>query len=133
LASASAAGYCAKEEAKPMTERRRRRSTNRVKALKLLLDGVRARSEVSSIAVVDAEGFVIAGSGDAGGLGVLGFVSERVARGAVDAECVELTRGTDVVACPLAAGDRRLYLGALGSRVRRMPEAARAVLRILAS
>jgi hypothetical protein len=114
-------------------ERRRRRSRNKLKALRLLLDSVRARSEISSIAIVDADGFVVAGCGEASELAVIGFVAERVAGGSVDAECEALTEGTDVLACPLAEGENRLYLAALGSRVRRMPEAARGVLRILAS
>lgn len=112
-------------------ERRRRRSGQRNEALKLLLDSVRERSDISSIAIIDGKGLVVAGSGSAFELAVLGAVASPASQGNIDSTCERLTVGTDVLACPLATGERELYLAALGSRVSRMPEAARSALRIL--
>jgi hypothetical protein len=116
-----------------MNERRRRRSGRRDEALQLLLDAVRERSDISSIAIIDGRGLVVAGAGPERELLVLGAVAEPAASGVFDVECERLTEGTDVVSCPLALGERRLYLAALGDRVSRMPEAARGVARILHS
>jgi hypothetical protein len=112
-------------------ERRRRRSGRKDEALRLLLDAVRERSEISSIAIIDGRGLVVAGSGPERELLVLGAVAGPAASGPLDPACERLTEGTDVMSCPLALGERRLYLAALGDRVRRMPEAARGVARIL--
>jgi hypothetical protein len=112
-------------------ERRRQRSGRRDEALRLLLEAVRERSEISSIAIIDGRGLVVAGSGPERELLVLGAVAAPAASGAFDKACERLTAGTDVMSCPLAAGERRLYLAALGDRVSRMPEAARGVARIL--
>jgi hypothetical protein len=112
-------------------ERRRRRSGRKDEALHLLLESVRQRSEISSIAIVDGRGLVIAGAGPEHELLVLGAVAAPAASGSLDAVCERLTSGTDIVACPLAVGDRKMYLAALGDRVSRMPEAARSVVRIL--
>ena len=114
-----------------MNERRRRRSGRKEEALHLLLEAVRDRSEISAIAIVDGRGRVIAGHGDDRELEVLGVVAAPAASGAVDARFERLTEGTDVVSCPLALGEERLYLAALGERVARMPEAARGAVRIL--
>jgi hypothetical protein len=99
--------------------------------LRLLLEVVRDRSEISSIAIVDGRGLVVAGLGPERELLVLGAVAEPAAAGAFDFACERLTEGTDVVSCPLDAGERRMYLAALGERVSRMPEAARSAARIL--
>jgi hypothetical protein len=113
-------------------DRRKRRSGRKDEALKLLLEAVRERSDISSIAIIDGHGTVVAGAGPERELLVLGEVAAPAARGAFDLRCEELTSGTDVVSCPLQNGERRLYLAALGERVARMPEAARGVARILA-
>jgi hypothetical protein len=97
----------------------------------MLLESVRERSEISSIAIIDGRGRVIAGTGSDYELEVLGVVAGPAASGTFDAICEELTEGTDVVSCPLALGEDRLYLAALGERVARMPEAARGAVRIL--
>ena len=114
-----------------MLERRRRRSGQKQEALRLLLEAVKARSEISSIAIVDGRGMVLEGSGPENELRVLGQVAAPAARGAIDARLERLTAGTDVLSCPVSVGDERLYLAALGDRVARMPEAARGVSRIL--
>lgn len=114
-----------------MKERRRQRSARKDEALRLLLEAVRARSDVSSIAIVDGRGLVVAGAGPERELCVLGAVAAPAAAGDLDAACERLTTGTDVLSCPVALGDRTFYLAALGDRVARMPEAARGVARIL--
>ncbi len=114
-----------------MKERRRRRSGRKDEALYLLLEAVRERSNISSIAIIDGRGLVVAGSGPERELVVLGAVAARAAIGEFDGACERLTIGTDVVSCPLAVGERKMYLAALGDRVRRMPEAARNAARIL--
>jgi hypothetical protein len=114
-----------------MKERRKQRSGRKDEALRLLLEAVRERSDVSSLAIVDGRGLVVAGTGPERELTVLGAVAAPAAAGAFDAACERLTEGTDVVSCPVDLGDRRLYLAALGERVSRMPEAARGVARIL--
>ena len=114
-----------------MVERRRQRSGQKQEALRLLLEAVKARSEISSIALIDGRGMVLEGSGPESELRVLGEVAAPAAAGAIDARFVRLTTGTDVLSCPLALGERRFYLAALGERVARMPEAVRGVSRIL--
>jgi hypothetical protein len=114
-----------------MIERRKRRSGRKQEALRLLLESVRERSAISSIAIIDGRGMVVEGAGPEHELLVLGVVAAPAASGAFDAACERMTAGTDVLSCPLALGERRLYLAALGDRVSRMPEAARAVGRIL--
>lgn len=116
-----------------MKERRRRRSERKDEALSLLLEAVRARSAISSIAVVDSRGYVVAGTGPERELAVLGVVAAPAVEGPFDARCEKLTAGTDVMACKLPIGDRRLFLAALGEKVSRMPEAARGVARILSA
>lgn len=112
-------------------ERRRRRSHRTHEALELLLESVKERSDISSIAIVDGRGLVVAGTGDEHELMILGTVAAPAAFGDFDASCEKLTEGTDVMSCPLAIGERKMYLAALGDRVSRMPEAARSVARIL--
>lgn len=114
-----------------MEERRRRRSKRKNEALRLLLEAVKERSAISSIALVDGRGLVLAGTGPERELLVLGAVAGQAASGAFDSTSERLTTGTDVVSCPLAVGERQLYLAALGDRVARMPDAARGVARIL--
>lgn len=112
-------------------ERRRRRSTRRSEALDLLLEAVKERSDVSSIAVVDGRGLIVAGAGAEHELMILGAVAGFAASGEITPRFEELTKGTDVVACPVDIGEQQLILAALGDRVVRMPEAARSVARIL--
>jgi len=114
-----------------MKDRRRRRSARANEALELLLESVKSRSDISSIAIVDGRGLVVAGTGDEHELMILGTVAAPASKGDFDATCEQLTEGTDVLSCPLAIGERKMYLAALGARVSRMPEAARGVARIL--
>ena len=114
-----------------MNERRKRRSGRKQEALRLLLEAVRERSDVSSIAIVDGRGMVVEGTGPEQDLLVLGIVARPAAAGLFDPMSERLTEGTDVLSCPVSVGDRRLYLAALGQRVSRMPDAVRGVARIL--
>jgi hypothetical protein len=114
-----------------MNERRRRRSERRDEALRLLFEAVCERSQITSIALVDRHGFVLDGVGPEHELLVLGAVAAPAAEGELDGDCESLIVGTDVLSCPLAVGDQKMFLAALGDRVSRMPEAARGVARIL--
>lgn len=114
-----------------MNERRRRRSESKDEALHLLLESVRERSAITSIALIDGRGYVLGGIGPEHELLVLGAVAAPAAAGALDEDCESLTKGTDVMSCPLAIGEQKMFLAALGERVSRMPEAARGVTRIL--
>jgi len=113
------------------TERRTTRSAIKDEALRLLLAAVKERSDVSSIAVVDANGLVISGMGTTRELAILGAIAEPVAGGEVSELCERLTRGTDVLAKAVPSSLGTIYLAALGTRVGRMHEAARGVERIL--
>src|SRR5260370_17045619 len=117
----------------PMLDRRLHRSTKKVEALKLLLEAVRDRSAVSSIAVIDAKGAVVCGAGDARELQILGVVAEPVAHGEMFDACERLTEGTDVLSrrVDLGAGRDATYLAALGERVTRIHEAPGALAPIL--
>ena len=114
-----------------MNERRQMRSGQKNEALALLLAAVKERSDVSSIAVVDARGLVISGMGSALELAILGAVAQPIAGGTVSDLCERLTAGTDVMSQALRSPGEPLYLAALGSRVGRMHEAARGVERSL--
>src|SRR5258708_2813259 len=114
-----------------MNERRARRSRYKEEALRLLLAAVRDRSQVTSIAVVDGRGGVVRGMGTDRELAILGAIAQPVAGGRITGLCERLTEGTDVMAKALHSSRGTVYLAALGSRVGRMHEAARAVERIL--
>src|SRR4051794_16726716 len=99
------------------TERRQRRSAIKDEALRLLLAAVKERSDVSSIAIVDASGLVISGMGSARELAILGAVAAPVACGEISDACERLTSGTDVLARAVPSSLGTIYLAALGSRV----------------
>jgi predicted regulator of Ras-like GTPase activity (Roadblock/LC7/MglB family) len=115
------------------TERRRRRSGLKDEALRLLLAAVKERSDVTSIAVIDARGLVISGMGNAQELAILGAVAAPVAGGTVSELCERLTAGTDVLSKAVSSSRGTMYLAALGTRVGRMHEAAKSVERILSN
>jgi hypothetical protein len=115
-----------------MIERRVRRSTERDEALRLLLEAARERSDVSSIAVVDADGSLVSGAGEPRELAVLEAIAAPVAHGEMFEACRRMTEGTDVLARRIdVEGGEPLYLAALGRRVARMYEVARGVTRIV--
>jgi len=114
-------------------ERRTHRSSDKREALRLLLEAVKARSQVSAIAVIDGRGLVASGAGSPRELAILGAVAEPISSGLVTEACEHLTSGTDVLARPVRTPRGTMYLAALGERVTRMHDAARGVERILAS
>ncbi len=116
-----------------MTERRMKRSGHKEEALRLLLTAVkaRARSEVTSIAIVDGRGLVVSGMGTARELAILGAVAQPIAGGKVNAVCERLTVGTDVISKAVKSPLGIVYLAALGNRVGRMFEAVAGVERIM--
>lgn len=113
-------------------ERRHKRSAQRVEALQYLVEAVADRSEVRSVALVDERRRIVAGMGMPGDLAGLARVAGAVARGEPSADLEKVTEGTDLLTRRIAIGDRAVYLAALGTRVRRMSDAATAVARIFA-
>lgn len=116
-----------------MNERRRMRSERKDVALTLLLTAVKARSEVSSIALIDGRGLVVSGLGSAQELAILGAIAEPVASGVISPLAESLTEGTDVLSKPIDGPYGPLFLAALGDRVSRFSDAATACARILAA
>jgi hypothetical protein len=115
-----------------MMERRRKRSYEPVEALQYLMEAVKDRSEVRAVALVDEGGRIRAGTGYPEEMVTLARLGSAVARGepaALDA----LTGEDDLLACPFALGETRVCLAAIGTSVRKMPEAVRAARRILAA
>jgi len=113
------------------TERRTKRSEVKDEALRLLLAAVKARSDVSSLAIVDSRGLVVSGMGTPRELAILGAVAHPVAAGTVSELCEQLTAGTDVFAKAIRSPLGTMYFAALGERVGRMHEATRGAERIL--
>ena len=113
------------------TERRTRRSGIKNEALRLLLAAVKDRSDVTSIAIVDARGIVVSGMGSARELAILGAVAKPIAAGKVTDLCEQLTVGTDVIAKAIRSPLGTMYLAALGDRIGRMHEATCGAERIL--
>ena len=96
------------------------------------MEAVADRSEVRSVALVDERRRIVAGMGMPGDLAGLARVAGAVARGEPSADLEKVTEGTDLLTRRIAIGDRAVYLAALGTRVRRMSDAATAVARIFA-
>jgi hypothetical protein len=99
--------------------------------MRLLLEVVRERSDISSIALVDSRGLIVSGSGTLRELAILGTVAAPVAEGFMSPAFERMTEGTDVLARPIEGPNGTMYLAALGRRVTRMTDAARGVERIL--
>ena len=114
-----------------MIERRAKRSRDTDEALQYLVEAVADRSDVHAVALVDGHGRIVAGCGMPHDLVGLAKLAGPVAR-AQSSECFEdVTRGTDFFARDVSAGRGTMYLTALGSRVRRMHDAAVAIARIV--
>ena len=110
-----------------MFEQRTKRSDERTEALQYLVEAVLDRSEVRCAALVDrGTSRIVAGAGTAKDLVALARVAAAVARG----ETHGIDEGDDVIAREIAVNGGTLVLAAFGERVRRMPEAASAVVRI---
>jgi len=114
-----------------MQERRTKRSETREEALQYLVEAVADRSEVDAVVLVDDTGHIVAGTGMPIDVRDLARVARPIARGdrgAID----RLIDGYDVMARGVSVGETTLYFAALGTRVRKMTDAARAVERIFA-
>jgi hypothetical protein len=119
-------------------ERRSKRSQVREEALQYLVEAVHDRSAVFAVAVVDEDGRIVAGTGMPRDVAGLARIAERTARGETSAEMDEVAGGLDVVARAIPFAETtdgeprvaRVFLAALGTRVRRMHEASAAILRI---
>jgi hypothetical protein len=115
------------------SERRAKRSGTREEALQFLVEAVKDRSEVRAVAVIDGDDRILAGTGMPHELSGLARIAGRVAQGEPCAELDDVTHETDLLTCGFAASGKTMYLAALGTRVNKMPEAVRAVRRILAT
>ena len=119
-----------------MSERRRTRSEHPQEALQLLIEAVSERSELEAIALVDPAGRVVAGSGTPERLSSLSDLISPMVRGAgeVSRETWERATGdTDFFGRIVDTDLGTFVFAALGARVRRLPDAARAVRRICAT
>ena len=114
-------------------DRRNKRSSDRDEALQYLVEALADRSHVSSVAIVNEEGGIVAGVGSATELSGLAIIAGPATRGEPCREFQHVTWGTDFLGRKIQLGERTLYLAALGERVSRMHEAANAVCRIIES
>ena len=114
-------------------ERRTKRSTDRDEALQFLVEAVRDRSDVHAVALIDEGGRIVAGTGMLTDLKGLAQIAGTAVGGQRSPAFDEVTVGTDVMARAIHGGNTTLYLAALGTRVAKMPDAARAVSRIVAA
>jgi hypothetical protein len=114
-----------------VTERRSKRSDNWQEALQYLLEALYDRSEARAVALIDAEGRVVAGTGTWKDLQGLATITPPMARGEPCEHFDAATEGTDFFAHCLGISGQTLYLAALGTRLRRMHEAVKGVFRIL--
>jgi hypothetical protein len=112
-----------------MFEQRTKRSEERVEALQYLVEAVLDRSEVRCAALVErGSNRIVAGAGTASDLVALARVAAAAARG----EIAGIADEDDVIAREIDVRGGTLVLAAIGERVRRMPDAASAVMRICA-
>ena len=101
-------------------------------ALETLLRRVADESDVSALAVVDARGTHDGeGSGSKEALRGLARLARPVAEDEPCPDLEALTEGTDVLARAIGEGEDRVYLAALGQRVRRMVHTGEEIARIL--
>lgn len=115
------------------TDRRVNRTSDKWLALRYLCEALRAKSDASAVALVDASGSVVSGVGSSRDLAVLEQTAGPAADGHWDEGLLDRTEGVDVLARPVSASGITFYLAALGTRAPGLPEAARAVSRILAA
>ena len=118
--------------ARPHT--RTKRSEDWHEALQYLVEAVLDRSEARSAAIVttiDGRPRVVAGAGEPRDLAGIARVAGPVARGEACAELDAVTEGTDLLTRAVSVGEATYYLAAIGTRVRKMSDAARAIGRIL--
>jgi hypothetical protein len=114
-----------------LTERRTKRSDNWQEALQYTVEALYDRSEARAVALIDAAGRVVAGTGTWKDLKGLATITPPLARGEACPAFETATEGTDYFARPIGISGQTLYLTALGTRLRRLHETVKAVFRIL--
>jgi hypothetical protein len=113
-----------------MDNRRNKRSTERTEALQYLMESLADRSEVHAVALVDEHGRIVAGMGMPRELAGLAKIARGGIRREPSDDFEEITRGTDFFGREISLEDGPVFLAALGTRVRKMSDAAAAVDRI---
>jgi hypothetical protein len=114
-----------------MNDRRTKRSSDPTEALQYLIEAVADRSEVQALALLDADGRIIAGMGTARNLAGLQRITGPVSRGEPCDQFDEVTAGTDFMATAIRLRERTVYLSALGTKIRQLRDALGAVARIV--
>jgi hypothetical protein len=114
-----------------VTERRSKRSDNWHEALQYLVEALCDRSDARAVALIDAQGRVVAGTGTWRDLQGLATITPPLARGEACESFETATEGTDYFAHCIGISGRTLYLAALGTHLRRMHETVKGVFRIL--
>ena len=115
-----------------MTERRSKRSADRIEALQSLVEAVADRSNAPALVLVDDAGHIVAGMGMPTEVAGLARAARDVAWGKASAAALEKTTGGhDVTARSIATRDGMLYVAALGDRMTAVGDAVRAVQRIV--
>ena len=113
-----------------MENRRTKRSTERDEALQYLMESLADRREVHAVALVDESGHIVAGMGMPSELAGLAKIARGGIRREPSDQFDEVTRGTDFFGKEIPLADGRVFLAALGTRVRKMSDAAVAIGRI---
>jgi hypothetical protein len=115
-----------------MTERRSKRSSERVEALQFLVEAVADRSNAPALVLVDDSGRIVAGMGMPTEVAGLARAARDVAWGRSSPQKLEsVTGGGDVTARSIATRDGMLYVAVLGDRMTAVGDAVRAVQRIV--
>ncbi len=112
-------------------DRRAKRSQNPDEALQFLIEAVADRSEVRAVALVNARGRLLAGTGSPRDLTGLARISGPAARGGDCPEFEEVTRDTDLFSRAVTVHASTVYLSALGTRIRKMQDAVNGIGRIV--
>lgn len=116
-----------------MKERRTKRSGDPAEALQYLVEALSDRSETRAVALIDAGGRIVAGVGMPRDLRDLAALGGDLHAAQANPRFDALTDGTDYLACEVRAGGAKLFLVALGERLRKLPDALRAAQRICAA
>jgi hypothetical protein len=117
-----------------MTERRSKRSSNRIEALQYLVEAIADRSAAPALVLVDDAGRIVAGMGMPAEVAGLARAARDVAWGRSSPSKLDRTTGgRDVTARSIATREGMLYVAALGDRMTAVGDAIRAVQRIVAA
>jgi hypothetical protein len=114
-----------------MHERRTKRSDDRDEALQYLVETVADRSEVRALVLLDESGHIVAGMGMPWDLVGLARLARPIARREPCVDMGDVTRSSDVTSRAFEVSGAKLYLAALGDRIRGLGAAMRSVERIL--